>query len=278
MNGKERVCPEGQIGPVGKCQFPDSNSNTAYRMIIDFTTDADISSLEPQKLSENVILYDGVLSHWTTLLLKIIDWQTRKPIRLGAILMEPNKRFNLKKTIAILRTVLSHEWTLKTKTRDFRLKPTISKYIRYVVSSVKTDDDFIALVPIHLSYISDENDVQEVAIGNAVAYRQMAQSGYNTALSLTRAYFCYQAELLEEDFIDISVEEILLTASNISLKYGEFVRARNVLGYDTVRVCEDLLKKPGNISNLLVLDTQLYALCLICLTYSWVGKMVRMYI
>ena len=247
-------------------------------MNIDFSTDADISSVEQQKLSENVILYDGVLSHWTTLLLKTIDGLTRKPIRLGAILMEPHKRFNLKKTIASLRTVLTHEWTLKTKTRDFRLKPKISKYIRYASGSVIADNYSIALVPIHLSYISDEIDVKEVAIANEVAFVQMARSGYNTALSLTRAYFCYQTELLEDDFIDISDEEIILTASNISLKYGEFVRARNVVGYDTVRVCEDLFKKPGNVSNFMAYDMLLYVLWLICLTYSWVGANIHLYI
>jgi len=187
------------------------------------------------------------LQNWRCFIIVTKTWTEKETLFMIAILQQSFQNVLLRNVLESVKRSLSVPWQLRFANQTFDMSAKFHRYISYHETSLLINSHISTLTPA----VAPSVDTLESLFANHYQHIILG-SHWDELLTLlfakqwlmiTKLSFCNLIELDDFEFID-KLEQITLTATNVTLAPGEFERALGYNGQMRPRIClEDLYSK-----------------------------------
>jgi len=184
------------------------------------------------------------LQNWRCFIIVTKTWTEKETMFVIAILQQSIQDVSLRYVLESVKRSFSLPWQLRFANQSYDMSAMFHRYISYHETALLTSDYISTLTPaVGHSVDTLESLIahryQHIILGSHL--RELKKLLFAKQwLMITKLSFCNLIELDDSEYID-KLEQITLTATNVTLAPGEFQRALGHNGQMRPRIClEDL--------------------------------------
>ena len=184
------------------------------------------------------------LQNWKCFIIVTKKWTEKETMFVIAILQQSFHDILLRNVLESVKRSLSLPWKLRFANQTFDMSAKFHRYISYHETHLLKNNYISTITPavgpsVDTSESLIANHYQHIILGSH--WKELLKLLFAKQwLMITKLSFCNLVELDDSEYID-KLEQITLTATNVTLAPGEFQRALGHNGQMRPRIClEDL--------------------------------------